>query len=760
MAKVRRKDALEYHATGRPGKIEVTPTKPLNSQLDLSLAYSPGVAEPCLEIRDDPAAAFKYTARGNLVAVISNGTAVLGLGNIGPLAAKPVMEGKGVLFKKFADIDVFDLEVDAEDPDKFIDCVAALEPTFGGINLEDIKAPESFYIEETLRERMKIPVFHDDQHGTAIISGAALLNAAELQDKRIPDLKVVVSGAGASAVACAKFFMSLGVQRENVLMADSRGIIYEGREAGMNPVKEQFAVKTEARTLADALDGADVFLGLSTGGLLDGPALKPMAPRPIIFALANPDPEILPEEALAARPDAIVATGRSDYDNQVNNVLGFPFIFRGALDVAATTINEEMKIAAATALANLARKKVPKIVTLAYGREFEFNREYIIPKPFDPRVLHWVAPAVARAAVDSGVATRDFDEAAYRDHLEGLLGQSTALIRKFIDQAATDPRRIVFPEATQPRILQAVAKLVDEKICQPVLLGSEVEIQKVLDANKIELDLDNVDIADLTIDVDRENYRKALYERRRRKGVDLHEADQQMNDAAHFGMMMVAQGRAHGIVAGIDSHYRDVIRPALQILGLAKGVKRTAGMYMVLHRQRGILYFADATVNIKPDAEVVADIAEMVADTVRTFEEVPRVAMLSMSNFGSVPHPEARKMSEAAALLAERRPDLEVEGELQANFAVNHAIQKQAFPFTRLTGPANVLVFPNLDAGNAAYKLMRELGGLHVMGPILLGMKHPVTVLERDCDVDNVVLMTALTVVRAQEQRPARAAAE
>jgi malate dehydrogenase (oxaloacetate-decarboxylating)(NADP+) len=745
---------------GRPGKIEVVPTKPLNTQLDLSLAYSPGVAEPCLEIRDDPAAAFKYTARGNLVAVITNGTAVLGLGNIGALAAKPVMEGKGVLFKKFADIDVFDLEVDAEDPDRFIECVAALEPTFGGINLEDIKAPESFYIEETLRQRMKIPVFHDDQHGTAIISGAALLNAAELQEKKVGDLRVVVSGAGASAVACAKFFISLGVQRENVLMADSQGVIYEGRKDGMNPVKQQFARKTDARTLADALDGADVFLGLSRGGVLDGNAIKPMAKDPIIFALANPDPEILPEEALASRPDAIVATGRSDYDNQVNNVLGFPFIFRGALDVAATAINEEMKIAAATALAELARRKVPKIVTLAYGRDFEFGKEYIIPKPFDPRVLHWVAPAVARAAVESGVAQRDFDEDEYRDHLEGLLGHSTALIRKFVDQAATDPRRIVFPEATHPRILQAVAKLVDEDICHPVLLGAEAEIRRVLEENKIELDLDDVDIADLTIDVDRDAYREALYERRRRKGVDRREADKLMNGREHFGMMMVAQGRAEGIVAGIDSHYRDVIRPAIQILGLAEGVKRTAGMYMVLHRQRGILYFADATVNIRPDAEELADIAEMVADIVRAFEEVPRVAMLSMSNFGSVPHPEAEKMARAAAILAARRPDLEVEGELQANVAVNHAVQKQTFPFTRLTGPANVLVFPNLDAGNAAYKLMRELGGLHVVGPILLGMKHPVTVLERDCDVDTVVLMTALTVVRAQEGRPTPTAAE
>ena len=753
--KVRRKDALDYHSTGRPGKIEVIPTKPLNSQLDLSLAYSPGVAEPCLAIRDDPSAVFKYTARGNLVAVITNGTAVLGLGNIGALAAKPVMEGKGVLFKKFADIDVFDLEIAAEDPDRFIDCVAALEPTFGGINLEDIKAPESFYIEEELRKRMKIPVFHDDQHGTAIISGAALINAAHLQGKEIASLRVVVSGAGASAVACTKFFISLGVKPQNVLMADSIGIIYAGRTQGMNSVKEQFAVKTDARTVAEALVGADVFLGLSTGGLLDRAMIEPMAERPIIFALANPDPEILPEDALAARPDAIVATGRSDYDNQVNNVLGFPFIFRGALDVSATTINEPMKVAAARALAELARRDVPKVVALAYGREFSFGKEYIIPKPFDPRVLHWVAPAVAKAAVESGVAQRSFDEDEYRDHLEGLLGQSTAVIRKFVNQAATDPRRIVFPEATDPRILQAVAKLVDQGICLPVLLGSERQIRAVVEMHGIELDLAETDIADLRIDVDREAYRQAFYERRRRKGVDLKEADLLMDDPNYYGMMMVAQGRAEGIVSGINAHYRDVIRPALQILGLAPGVKHTAGMYLVLHHQRGILFFADATVNITPDAETIAEVAEMVADAVTTFDETPRVAMISMSNFGSVPHPDAKKMATATRLLAERRPDLEVEGEMQANVAVNYATQSTSFPFTRLTGPANVLIFPNLDAGNAAYKLMRALGGLDVIGPVLLGMKHPVTVLERDCDVDSVILMTALTVVQAQERHPA-----
>ncbi len=750
MRKVRRRDALDYHSTGRPGKIEVVATKALNSQLDLSLAYSPGVAEPCLEIRDDPAAAFKYTARGNLVAVITNGTAVLGLGNIGPLAAKPVMEGKGVLFKKFADIDVFDLELDAADPDLFIACVAALEPTFGGINLEDIKAPESFYIEEQLRKRMKIPVFHDDQHGTAIISGAALINAAHLQEKKLEDLVVAVSGAGASAVACSRFFISLGVKAENITMCDSTGVIYKGRTERMNDAKASMAVETEARTLADAIKGADVFLGLSTGGVLSKADVATMAKRPIIFALANPDPEIPYDDAKEACPDAIVATGRSDTNNQVNNVLGFPFIFRGALDVSATGVTEEMKIAAATALAELARRDVPQVVSLAYGRDYEFGPDYIIPKPFDPRVLHWVAPAVAEAAVASGVATRPYDPVAYREHLKGLLGQSTAVLRRFLRQAATEPKRIVFPESTKPPVLQAVSMLVSEGIALPVLVGNREEIQAVISQHELDLDLDSIEVVDPATDDKAAEYRARLYEKRQRRGEGRRATARRLASPLDYGLMMVEEGRADGIVAGHDMHYPDALRPALQILGTAPQTKRVAGMYLLLHK-RGTLFFADTTVNVDADADTLADIAEMVADAAVTFDEQPRVAMLSMSNFGSVQHPDAQKVAKATATLRKRRPDLQVEGEIQANYAVNYELQKRSFPFTTLDGPANVLIFPNLEAGNAAYKLMRELGGVTAIGPVLLGMARPVTVLERDCDVDNIVIMTALTVVQAQE---------
>ena len=759
MGKIRRKDALDYHTQGRPGKIEVVPTKSLTSQRDLSLAYSPGVAEPCLAIADNPSDAHKYTARGNLVAVITNGTAVLGLGNIGPLAAKPVMEGKGVLFKKFADIDVFDLEVDADDPDRLIEVVAALEPTFGGINLEDIKAPESFYVEEELKRRMNIPVFHDDQHGTAIISGAALLNAAHLQEKSIESLRVVVSGAGASAVACARFFISLGVQANNLVMVDSTGVIYAGRTERMNSIKEQFVRETSARTLADALQGADVLLGLSVGGLVSTQMVETMAPRPIIFALANPNPEIPYDEAKMARPDAIVATGRSDTNNQVNNVLGFPFIFRGALDVRATAINEAMKVAAAHSIAELARREVPNVVNLAYGAEFSFGPDYIIPKPFDPRVLYWVAPAVAQAAVDSGVAqVEGFEVPTYREHLRTLLGHSSTVIRRFIKQASNRPQRIVFSEGDDPRILQACAIVLDEGVARPILLGQPDRIRAVVAEHDIDIDLERVHMVDPMVDADREQYVEQYYARRQRRGIDRKEAEQRMRERNHFGMMMVRQGRADGIVSGINAHYPDVIRPALSILGLAPGARRTAGMYMVLHHQRGMLLFADTTVNLDIDSEALADIAESVADAASTYDIKPRVAMLSMSSFGSVRHPEAEKVARATAMLRERRPDLEVEGEVQANVALDYALQQQTFPFSRLTGPANVLVFPNLDAGNIAYKLMRELGNQTVVGPVLLGMAHPVTVLERDCDVDSIVLMTALTVVQAQDKAVPKAA--
>ncbi|MBK8716855.1 MAG: NADP-dependent malic enzyme [Deltaproteobacteria bacterium] len=759
MKKVRRKDALDYHTAGRPGKIQVVATKPLTSQRDLSLAYSPGVAEPCLAIAEDPSLAHRYTARGNLVAVITNGTAVLGLGNIGPLAAKPVMEGKGVLFKKFADIDVFDLELDASDPDRFVECVAALEPTFGGINLEDIKAPESFYIEEKLRARMKIPVFHDDQHGTAIISGAALINAALLQGKALGELRVVISGAGASAIACARFFVALGVDHGKILMADSRGVLHDGRD-DLTPVKREFAQRTTARKLADALVGADVFLGLSKGGVVTPEMIEPMAPRPIIFALANPDPEIGYDEAKLARPDAIVATGRSDYDNQVNNVLGFPFVFRGALDVRATTISEPMKIAAAQALADLARRDVPQEVSRAYGTEFHFGPSYIIPKPFDPRVLYWVAPAVARAAVESGAATGPFDERAYVEHLRGLLGHSTAVLRKFVRRAATDPRRVVFPEADDPRILEACSILLDEKVARPVLLGSRELIEGVVRSREIDIDLGRCEIVDPATDPALADYATSLYEMRQRKGMGRRAAMKLLRDRNYFGLMMVKHGRADAVVTGLLAPYAETIRPMLQIIGLAPGIRRAAGMYLMLHRQRGILCFGDTTVNLHSDAETLADVAELVADAASTFELEPRVAMLSMSNFGSVRHAEAAKVARAVELLRSRRPDLEVEGELQGNLAVDYALQQRTFPFSRMSGPANVLVFPNLDAGNVAYKLVRELGGVTTVGPVLLGMARAVTVLERDCEVDNIVLMTALTVVEAQELDRRRIAAE
>ncbi|MBV1862491.1 MAG: NADP-dependent malic enzyme, partial [Nannocystaceae bacterium] len=596
---------------------------------------------------------------------------------------------------------------------------------------------------------LDIPVFHDDQHGTAIISGAALINAAFLQKKELPDLKVAVSGAGASAVACAQFFVSLGVQRKNIVMCDSTGVIYKGRTERMNSSKEQVAVQTDARTLADAVKGADVFLGLSAGGLLGKEVVKTMAERPIIFALANPDPEIPYDDAKEACPDAIVATGRSDTHNQVNNVLGFPFIFRGALDVSATTINEEMKVAAAKSLAELARRDVPQVVSLAYGRDYEFGSDYIIPKPFDPRVLHWVAPAVADAAVRSGVATRPYDESAYKEHLKGLLGQSTAVMRRFLKQAASEPKSIVFPEATKPAVLQAVSVIVDEGIATPVLVGNRAEVEAVVREHDIELDLSQIEIVDPATDDQADEYRALLYEKRQRRGEGRRATARRLESPLDYALMMVDTGRADGIVAGHDMHYPDALRPALQIVGPAEKSKRIAGMYLILHK-RGTLFFGDTTVNVAPDSETLADIAEMLADAAVTFDADPRVAMLSMSNFGSVDHPAARKMAQATATLRERRPDLKVEGELQANYAVNYEVQKRSFPFSTLDGPANVLIFPNLEAGNIAYKLMRELGGITAVGPVLLGMAKPVTVLERDCDVDNIVIMTALTVVQAQ----------
>ncbi len=751
----RKQDALAYHSNGRPGKIEVVPTKPLVTQRDLSLAYSPGVAEPCLAIAEDPERAWEYTARGNLVAVISNGTAVLGLGNIGPLAGKPVMEGKGCLFKKFADIDVFDLEVDARDPKAFIEVVAALEPTFGGINLEDIKAPECFEIEVALRKRMKIPVFHDDQHGTAIISGAGLLNAAEIVGKRLEDLKVVVSGAGASAIACANFYVELGVRLENITMIDSVGVIHDGRKEELNEYKARFARPDDgSRTRADALRGADVFLGLSKAGLVTGEMLKAMADKPIIFALANPDPEISYAEATAARPDAIVATGRSDFPNQVNNVLGFPFIFRGALDVRARDINESMKVAAATALAKLAHEPVPESVAAAYGAEsFRFGPEYIIPKPFDARVLWWVAPAVAEAAMKSGVSRVNIDLDEYRERLQRRMGGAhQTIMRRIVQRAKTAPRRIVFPEGDSIKVLRACDIILDEGIAKPILLGDP----KVLRTRSEELDLSlesrGATFLDPATAPQLAHYIKDFYDARCRHGVNSAVAQRLMTRRNYFGMAMVKHGDAEGVVGGLTLPYPETIRPALQILGIRPGVKRATGMYMMILKD-DVKFFADATVNIDPDAETLADTAIQVADAVTAFEVLPRIAMVSFSNFGSAPHPESEKSARAVDIIRKRRPDLEVDGEVQADIALDADKLKELFPFTRLTDAANVLIFPSLAAGNAAYKVLAALGGAVAVGPILLGVSKPVTVLPRDVSVEMIVNMTAYTVTKASSEK-------
>jgi malate dehydrogenase (oxaloacetate-decarboxylating)(NADP+) len=745
---IRKNDALEYHRGGRPGKLEVVPTKPLVTQRDLSLAYSPGVAEPCLEIAANPEAAWDYTARGNLVAVVTNGTAVLGLGNIGPLAGKPVMEGKACLFKKFADIDVYDLEVDAREPARFIETVAALEPTFGGINLEDLKAPECFEIEAGLRARMAIPVFHDDQHGTAIISGAALLNGAEVAGKKLGDLKIVVSGAGASAIACATFYVALGVSLQNITMVDSVGVIYAGRSEGMNQWKARFARQDDgARTRADALRGADLFLGLSKAGLCTAEMLKTMAPRPMIFALANPDPEIGYAEAKAARPDAIVATGRSDFPNQVNNVLGFPYVFRGALDVRAKEINEAMKIAAAHALAALAHEPVPDSVAEAYDvRAFRFGPDYIIPKPFDTRVLWWCAPAVAEAAMKSGVARLTLDLEEYRERLQRRIGGTQhTIMRQIVQRAKSAPKRIVFPDGDNIKVLRACQIALDEQIARPILLGHERKIRQR--AAELDLDLEGVEILSPPDSPKHAAYAAEYLALRCRKGVTALNAARLVNRRIHFGMMMVRAGDADGLVAGLTAPYPDTIRPALQILGIRPDVRRATGMYMMLLKN-GVKFFADATVNIDPDAETLADTAIQVADAARAFEVTPRIAMISFSNFGSAPHPESKKMADAVDIVRRRRPDLEIDGEVQADIAVDPEKLRELFPFSRLTDEANVLVFPTLAAGNAAYKVLAALGGATAIGPILLGVNKPVTVLPRDANVDTIVSMTAYTVAR------------
>jgi malate dehydrogenase (oxaloacetate-decarboxylating)(NADP+) len=745
---VRKNDALEYHRAGRPGKLEVVPTKPLVTQRDLSLAYSPGVAEPCLEIAENPELGWEYTARGNLVAVVTNGTAILGLGNIGPLAGKPVMEGKACLFKKFADIDVFDLEVNAKETNAFIDAIAALEPTFGGINLEDLKAPECFEIEAGLKKRMSIPVFHDDQHGTAIISGAALLNGVELQGKKLSELKIVVSGAGASAIACADFYVSLGVPVGNITMVDSVGVIYAGRKEGMNVYKAKFARPDDgARTRQDAIRGADVFLGLSKAGMCTGEMLKTMAKNPMVFALANPDPEISYPDAKAARPDAIVATGRSDFPNQVNNVLGFPYVFRGALDVRAKEINEAMKVAAARSLAALAHEPVPDSVAEAYGEQsFRFGPDYVIPKPFDRRVLWWCAPAVAKAAMESGAARLHIDLDEYRDRLQRRIGGAQhTIMSRIVQRAKNAPKRIVFPEGDNIKVLRACQIVLDEGIAKPILLGAERRIRHR--AAELDLDLEGVEIVQPGESPQQPTYVHDFLELRCRKGVTKENAARLVNRRIYFGMMMVRHGDADGLVAGLTAPYPDTIRPALQVLGTRPDVRRASGMYMMLLKN-DVKFFADATVNIDPDSETLADIAIQVADAVKTFEIVPRIAMISFSNFGSAPHPESQKVSRAVELVRKRRPDLEIDGEVQADIAVEPEKMKELFPFSRLTDEANVLVFPSLAAGNAAYKVLAALGGATAIGPILLGVNKPVTVLPRDANVDTIVSMTAYTVAR------------
>ncbi len=753
MRRMTPEEALEYHSRGRKGKIEVVPTKPCRTQEDLSLAYSPGVAEPCLEIAKDPEKVYDYTIKGNLVAVISNGTAVLGLGDIGPLASKPVMEGKGILFKRFADIDVFDIEVDARDSDAFIETVARIAPTFGGINLEDVKSPECFEIETALKKRLRIPVFHDDQHGTAIISAAAFLNALEVVGKKIENVKVVFCGAGASAIACAKLYLSYGVRRENLRMVDKSGVIYLGRTNDMNPYKAQFAVETFERTLADALTGADVFIGLSTAGVVSGEMLKAMARDPIVFALANPNPEITPEEARAARPDVLMATGRSDYPNQVNNVLGFPFIFRGALDVRATEINEAMKRAASQALAALAKMDVPDSVSKAYGgQSFRFGREYLIPKPFDPRVLLWVAPAVAEAAMTSGVAREPIrDMGAYLRRLEALLSRSSEVMGVVLEKARRDPRRIVFPEGEHPKVLRAAKILAEEGICRPILLAREPEIEKL--ARELQLPLDRIDIINTSRCEKLPAYAARLEELRRRHGMTLEEAGRQARVRNVFGPLMLDAGDADGVISGLTQSYADTIRPALQIFGTAPGVRRVSGLYILMLKQQ-TYFFADTTVNIDPTAEDLAEIATLAADAVRRFDLEPRIAMISFSSFGSNSHASALKVKRAVELVRAERPDLAIDGEMQADYAVVPEMLEEQYPWARVRRP-NVLVFANLEAANAAYKLVWRLAGAEAIGPILLGLKRPVHVLQRGVEVADIVNMAAIAVVDAQERAAA-----
>ncbi len=746
-------DALAYHAADPPGKIEISTTKSTSTQRDLSLAYSPGVAAPCEAIRDDPEAAFTYTAKGNLVCVVSDGSAVLGLGDIGPLASKPVMEGKGVLFKRFADIDVFDLELDADDAEEIIQTVSAVAPSFGGINLEDIAAPECFEIESALRERLDIPVFHDDQHGTAIISGAALLNALELVNKDIGEIDVVFSGAGASAIATARFYVSLGVDPERITMVDSDGIITAQRASSgdLNPYKEEFAREHPPGELADALTDADVLVGLSVAGIVDQAMVRSMAANPIIFAMANPEPEIGYDEAKQARDDTVImATGRSDYPNQVNNVLGFPYIFRGALDVRATEINEPMKVAAASALADLAKEDVPDAVVKAYGSEpLQFGPEYIIPKPLDPRVLFEVAPAVATAAMESGAARRTLDEAAYSERLEARLGKSREMMRVIYNKAKSDPKRVALADGADEKMVRAAHQLTEDGIAEPVLIG---------DAERIEATVDELGLSFTPSIVDprrdeRDAYLESLYTRRRRKGVTRREAAELLNDPNYYASVMVDRGDADAMLTGLTHHYPSALRPPLQIVGTAPDAEVAAGVYMLTFRNR-VVFCADATVNQDPNAEVLAEITRHTADLARRFNVSPRAALLSYSNFGSVMNEGTAKPRRAATMLRDDPSvDFPVDGEMQADTAVLEEFLTGTYEFSDLDQPANVLIFPNLEAGNISYKLLQRLGGAEAIGPMLVGMDKPVHVLQRDDEVKDIVNLTAVAVVDAQETR-------
>jgi malate dehydrogenase (oxaloacetate-decarboxylating)(NADP+) len=745
---ITKQQSLDYHSKGKPGKIEVNPTKPCLTQLDLSLAYTPGVAQPCLEIHQNPSDVYKYTAKGNLVAVVSNGTAVLGLGNIGAAAGKPVMEGKGVLFKRFADVDVFDIELNTENPDEVIKCCRLLEPTFGGINLEDIKAPECFYIEETLKQTLNIPVFHDDQHGTAIISGAALLNALELVKKDISRVRVVYSGAGAAGIACAKFYCQLGVKSENILMVDSKGVMYEGRDDKYNKYKMEFVRKTEARTLKDAMKDADVFVGVSVAGTVTKEMVASMARDPIIFAMANPDPEITYPDAVAVRKDIVMATGRSDYPNQVNNVLGFPFIFRGALDVHATAINDDMKVAAAYALAGLAKEDVPDEVAQAYGVDhFRFGREYIIPKPFDHRVLIWETTAVAKAAMDTGVARNPVDIEEYKQSLQRRIGKGRIIMNVVTEKAKKDPKSVVYTEGNSTRILRAAHIVQHEGIARPIVLGDPVEIRRL--AQEHEIDLKGIEIINPAVSEKRLQYAEAFYRKRCRRGVTMDVAVSRMRDRVHFGIMMLETGDCDAVLSGVQSDYPTTIRPALQVIDLNPGITRVSGLFAMIQKDK-VYMFADTTVNINPTAEELAEIAISSSNVAKAFNIEPRIAMLSFSNFGSARYEESEKVARATQIVKEMRPDLIIDGEMQADTALMPEFIKRYFPFSRLQEEANVFIFPQLTAGNVAYKFLQRIGGLSALGPILMGLSKPVHVLHRTHDVNQIVDMTAIAVVDAQ----------